>query len=71
MYRYVLRYEAYVIRTGRDLASLVPELRRAVREVDPRLPLLDVVSMGELILRPFEVDDAPVVQRVAGAAALR
>jgi predicted permease len=47
---YVPRFETYVIRTGRDFVTLVPELRRAVREVDPRLPVLDISSLDAIIV---------------------
>lgn len=48
-YPYMPRRETYTIRTGRDLASLVPELRRAVHEVDARLPMLDVASLDQIV----------------------
>lgn len=41
----------FYLRTGVDPASVADDLRRAVREVDPRLPLLGLVTGEELIRR--------------------
>ena len=49
VHRYLPMDERYVIRTGRDAASIVPELRRAVQEVDPRLPMLDITPLDEIV----------------------
>jgi putative ABC transport system permease protein len=43
------RTMAFVIRTPRDPHSLVPEVRAAVRQVDPRLALADVRTMEEIV----------------------
>jgi putative ABC transport system permease protein len=48
-YPYMPRWETYVVRTGRDLASLLPELRQAVHEVDPRLPMMNIASLDETV----------------------
>jgi len=49
VYRYRPDDERYVVRTARDFASVVPELRRAAQEVDPRLPLLDITPVDEIV----------------------
>jgi predicted permease len=49
VYRYRPDDERYVVRTARDFASVVPELRRAAQEVDPRLPLLDITLVDEIV----------------------
>jgi predicted permease len=46
---YVPRFETIAVQTARDHASLVPELRQALNEVDPRLPMLDVASLDEIV----------------------
>ena len=38
-----------MIRTGRDLAGIVPELRQAIDEVDARLPVMDVMTLEEIV----------------------
>lgn len=43
------RRQSFVIRTGRDPRSLIPEVRSAVRRLDPRIPLSDVRTMEEII----------------------
>lgn len=40
---------AFVVRTARDPQSLVPEVRSAIRQVDPRLALADVQTMDEVV----------------------
>jgi putative ABC transport system permease protein len=40
---------AFVLRTRRDPHALVPEVRSAVRHIDPRLALADVRAMDEVI----------------------
>jgi hypothetical protein len=49
LYEYAPRYETYLVRTDRDLAALVPELRRAIHEVDPRLPMLEIAALDEIV----------------------
>jgi predicted permease len=41
--------EIYVVRTDRDVAALVPDLRRAIFEVDPQLAMLDTAPLDELV----------------------
>jgi putative ABC transport system permease protein len=40
-----------VVRTDADAAAVVPELRRALRSVDPAIPLYEVGSMRESVAR--------------------
>jgi predicted lysophospholipase L1 biosynthesis ABC-type transport system permease subunit len=51
LFQYVPRNEVYMVRSGTAFAALVPELRRAVAEVDPRLPILNLASLDELVAR--------------------
>ena len=37
-----------VIRTGADMATVMPAVREAVREIDPNLPLGDIASMQQV-----------------------
>ena len=39
----------YVIRTGRDPHALIPEVRSAVRKLDPRVAIGDVRTMDEIV----------------------
>jgi len=50
---------SFVIRTGHDPQSLIPQVRAAIRSVDPRLALARVRTMNEI------VDDALRQQRVS------
>lgn len=70
-YWYVPFWEMYVIRTDRDFASLVPELRRAVHEVDPRLPMMDIASLDDIV-REATAQEGVVMRLllVSGATAL-
>jgi predicted permease len=49
LHPYVPRFETITVHSTRDHASLVPELRQALNEVDPRLPILDVASLDEVV----------------------
>ena len=40
---------AFVVRTRRDAQALVPEARSAIRQIDPRLALADVRTMGDVV----------------------
>jgi len=40
---------SFVVRTRRDPLSLVPDLRRAIRQLDPRLALADVRTMDDVV----------------------
>ena len=39
----------WVIKTHRDPRALVPEVRRAIREIDPRIPVSSVQTMDEIV----------------------
>ena len=43
------RKYAVLVRSGRPLESLLPDIRRAIRAVDPELPILNVATMREVI----------------------
>lgn len=49
LYPYTPRFEMYVVRTSTDPAALIPELRRTIDTVDPRLPMLDVAPLETLV----------------------
>jgi putative ABC transport system permease protein len=40
---------AFVVRTRRDPQTLVPEVRSAIRQIDPRLALADVRTMDDVV----------------------
>jgi putative ABC transport system permease protein len=40
---------SFVLRTGRDPASLIPEARHAIRRIDPRVALANVKTMEEIV----------------------
>lgn len=50
---------SYVVRSSRDSQSLVPDVRAALRQIDPRLALSQIKTMNEII------DDALRQQRVS------
>jgi predicted permease len=50
----------FAVRSSRDLASLVPAMRRALREVDPQLSLWDARTMDQML-------DAPLARPRLGA----
>lgn len=39
----------YVVRTGRDPLSLMPEIRTAIRQIDRRIPLSEVRTMNDIV----------------------
>ena len=39
----------WVIKTHRDPRALVPEIRRAIRQIDPRIPVSSVQTMDEIV----------------------
>jgi len=43
------RGDCFALRTAIDPKTLVPTVRRAVREIDPRLPILSIQTQSELI----------------------
>lgn len=45
-----LRYmPVWVIKTDGDLQALVPEVRRAIQQIDPRIPVSSVQTMDEIV----------------------
>jgi putative ABC transport system permease protein len=40
---------AWVIKTNGDPQALVPEVRRAIRQIDPRIPVSSVQTMNEIV----------------------
>jgi len=61
-----------VVRTASDPASLMPAIREAVRQIDPRLPLGDVMTMEQVKQQSMLWATQPtwVVGAFAGVAAL-
>ncbi|MBP1636108.1 MAG: macB 2 [Acidobacteria bacterium] len=51
----------FYLRTGRDPESIVPDVRRTLRAIDPGLPVLDVMTMGQRIERATERERRVVV----------
>ncbi|HVQ14710.1 MAG TPA: ADOP family duplicated permease [Vicinamibacterales bacterium] len=48
----------WVIKTDRDPQALAPEVRRAIREIDPRIPVSSLQTMDEIVtdaLRPHRI----------------
>jgi len=39
----------WVIKTDRDPQALIPEVRKAIREIDPRIPVSSVQTMDEIV----------------------
>jgi predicted permease len=48
----------FVVRSTRSAASLVPDIRRVVRAIDPEQPIHDVASMREIIQRSMTLERA-------------
>jgi putative ABC transport system permease protein len=48
----------FVVRSGRALESLLPDIRRAIRTVDPELPIVDVATMRDVIGRTMTLEHA-------------
>jgi putative ABC transport system permease protein len=40
---------SFVLRTGREPHTLIPEVRTAIRQIDPRLALVNVRTMDEIV----------------------
>lgn len=40
---------SFVLRTRRDPKSLIPEIRGAIRQIDPRLAVVDIQTMDEIV----------------------
>lgn len=51
----------FYLRADRDPGTLVPEVRRAIQSIDPGLPLLDVMTMGERMTRATERERRVVI----------
>lgn len=49
LFQYTPRFETVVIRSDRDPAALAAAVRRAIAEVDPRIPVLDVATLEEIV----------------------
>jgi predicted permease len=61
----------FAVRSARSDASLVDEIRRAVRTVDPELPIQDVITMRDIIARTMTLERvASYVTAFFAAAAL-
>jgi putative ABC transport system permease protein len=39
----------WVVKTERDVEALVPEIRRVIRQIDPRIPVSSVQTMDEIV----------------------
>jgi putative ABC transport system permease protein len=48
----------FVVRSGRSLESLVPDIGRAIRTVDPELPIVNVSTMRDVIGRTVTLERA-------------
>ena len=48
----------FVVRSGRPLESLLPDIRRAIRAVDPELPIVEVATMPDVIGRTITLERA-------------
>jgi putative ABC transport system permease protein len=57
---YATRVEGmrFVVRSDRPLESLLPDIRGAIRTVDPELPMVDVATMRDVIGRTVTLDRA-------------
>jgi len=65
------RAMAIVLKTGLDPQSMVPDVRRAVRAIDPEQPIADVRTMEEWIGRSLQTRRAPTaLLAVFGSLAL-
>ena len=65
------RNMALVLKTGLDPQSLVPQLRAALREIDPEQPVSDVRTMEQWMARSLQTRRAPtVLLAIFGAIAL-
>jgi putative ABC transport system permease protein len=57
---YATRVESmrFVVRSGRPLESLLPDIRRAIRAVDPELPIVNVATMRDVIGQTITLERA-------------
>jgi putative ABC transport system permease protein len=61
----------FVVRSGRPLESLLPDIRRAIRAVDPELPMVAVATMRDVIGQTITLERAASrVTAVFAASAL-
>src|SRR5262249_51188043 len=51
----------FVVRSARPVAALVAEIRRAIKDVDPELPIHQVASMRDIIQRSMTLERAASV----------
>jgi predicted permease len=62
---------AYLVRISRQLSAIVPELRRAVAEVDASLPVSDLEMLDQFLARQVDAPrDSMMLLGVFGAVAL-
>lgn len=61
--------EVYVVRTHRDITSLVPELQRTLHEIDPRLSMTSVVSLDDVVRGATAQERLTMLLLVVSAAA--
>src|SRR5260370_13364751 len=67
---YGFRPLSFVMRTTREPHSLLPEVRAAVRRIDPRVPVGDALAMDDIVqasLSPQAIGGA-LISAVAGGA---
>ena len=62
----------FVMRSGRPVASLLPEIRRVIHGIDPEQPITDVATMREIIQQTMTLERVGSVMTAffAGAALL-
>jgi hypothetical protein len=60
---------AYLVRAGGDPASLAPAVRAAVREVDPTLPIYEVLPLTAYLERARSVQRFTMILTLAFAGA--
>jgi hypothetical protein len=49
LFQYTPRFETIVIESERDPATLTTAVRHAIAEIDPRIPVLDVATLDEIV----------------------
>jgi serine phosphatase RsbU (regulator of sigma subunit)/ABC-type antimicrobial peptide transport system permease subunit len=61
----------FVVRSGRDFASLLLDIRHVIREIDPGQPITDIATMREIIQRTMTLERVvSVITGFFAAAAL-
>jgi ABC-type antimicrobial peptide transport system permease subunit len=55
---YARRVESmrFVVRSGRPMESVLPDIHRAIRSVDPEMPMVDVATMRDVIGRTITLE---------------